>query len=238
MTKKQIIFSITAFFAALIITLIAAFPLNAVASKIIEDTTAKNRIDLRYDKINVTFFGAAASNIQTGNLVIKNIELDYNPVGLLFKKITFKANSPAFMLTGRLKGSSLNADIKASVSGIAQITGITGSGTVNGKIEYNIKDEKGIVNLESPNKVSVNHPLMSVSVDSLNGQADINKNKLTIKNLSAKGVNSLNVTGYIDLNKQKIDTSILNINGEASMGSYPLKFALTGPARAPKFSIK
>ena len=35
MTKKQIIFSITAFFAALIITLIAAFPLNAVASKII-----------------------------------------------------------------------------------------------------------------------------------------------------------------------------------------------------------
>ena len=231
MTKKQIIFSITAFFAALIITLIAAFPLNAVASKIIEDTTAKNRIDLRYDKINVTFFGAAASNIQTGNLVIKNIELDYNPVGLLFKRITFKADSPAFMLTGRLKGSSLNADIKASVSGIAQITGITGSGTVNGKIEYNIKDEKGIVNLESPNKVSV-------SVDSLNGQADINKNKLTIKNLSAKGVNSLNVTGYIDLNKQKIDTSILNINGEASMGSYPLKFALTGPARAPKFSIK
>ena len=208
MTKKQIIFSITAFFAALIITLIAAFPLNAVASKIIEDTTAKNRIDLRYDKINVTFFGAAASNIQTGNLVIKNIELDYNPVGLLFKRITFKADSPAFMLTGRLKGSSLNADIKASVSGIAQITGITGSGTVNGKIEYNIKDEKGIVNLESPNKVSVNHPLMSVSVDSLNGQADINKNKLTIKNLSAKGVNSLNVTGYIDLNKQKIDTYI------------------------------
>ena len=103
MTKKQIIFSITAFFAALIITLIAAFPLNAVASKIIEDTTAKNRIDLRYDKINVTFFGAAASNIQTGNLVIKNIELDYNPVGLLFKRITFKADSPygKFWSTGR-----------------------------------------------------------------------------------------------------------------------------------------
>ena len=115
---------------------------------------------------------------------------------------------------------------------------MTGSGTVNGKIEYNIKDEKGFVNAESPNKVSFNHPLMPVAVDSLQGQADINKNKLTIKNLSAKGANSLNVTGYVDLNKQKIDTSVLNINGEASMGNYPLKFALTGPARAPKFSIK
>lgn len=238
MTKKQIIFSITAFFAALIVTLIVTFPLSSVASKIIADTVEKNKIDLRYDKINITFFGATASNIQTGPLVIKNVTLDYNPLGLLFKRVSFKADSPAFILSGKLAGSNLNADIKASVAGIAQITGMTGSGTVNGKIEYNIKDEKGIINIESPNKVSFNHPLMPVSVDSLQGQADINKNKLTIKKLSAKGANSLNVTGYVDLNKQKIDTSVLNISGEASMGNYPLKFALTGPARAPKFSIK
>lgn len=238
MTKKQIIFSVLAFFAALILTLIVTFPLSSVASKIIADTVTKNKIDLRYDKIDITFFGASASNIQTGPLVIKNVELNYNPLGLLFKKISFKADSTAFMLTGKLSGNELNADIKASVAGIAQITGMTGSGTVNGKIEYNIKDEKGIVNVESPNKVSFNHPLMPVAVDSLKGQVDINKNKLTIKNLSAKGANSLNVTGYVDLNKQKIDTSVLNINGEASMGNYPLKFALTGPARAPKFSIK
>lgn len=238
MTKKQIIFSIMAFFTALILTLIVTFPLSAVASKIIADTVVKNKIDLRYDKIDISFFGATASNIQTGPLVIKNVTLDYNPVGLLFKRISFKADSPAFILTGRLTGNDINADIKASVAGIAQIAGMTGSGTVNSKIEYNIKDEKGIINIESPNKVSFNHPLMPVAVDSLNGQADINKNKLIIKNLSAKGANSLNVTGYIDLNKQKIDTSVLNINGEASMGSYPLKFALQGPARAPKFSIK
>ncbi len=238
MTKKQIIFSIIAFFAAFILTLIVTFPLSSVASKIIADTVTKNKIDLRYDKIDISFFGATASNIQTGPLVIKNIELNYNPVSLLFKRISFKADSPAFMLTGKLTGNDLNADIKASVAGIAQITGMTGSGTVNGKIKYNIIDEKGVVNVESPNKVSFNHPLMPVAVDSLKGQADINKNKLTIKNLSAKGANSLNAAGYVDLNKQKIDASVLNINGEASMGNYPLKFALTGPARAPKFSIK
>ena len=51
MTKKQIIFSIIAFFAAFILTLIVTFPLSSVASKIIADTVTKNKIDLRYDKI-------------------------------------------------------------------------------------------------------------------------------------------------------------------------------------------
>lgn len=238
MNKKRIIFSIIAFLCALIVTLIVTFPLSAVASKIIADTVEKNKIDMRYDNINITFFGADASNIQTGPLTIKSIKLDYNPIGLLFKRVAFDVQSPAFMVTGKLSGSDLTADIKASVAGIAQIAGMTGSGSVSGKIVYNINDEKGSINLTSPNKVTFSHPLMPVAVDSLQGQADINKNKLTIKNLSAKGANSLNVTGYIDLNKQKIDTSVLNINGEASMGNYPLKFSLTGPARAPKFSLK
>ncbi len=238
MTKKQIIFSIIAFIIALFITLIITFPLNAVASKIIVDTVTNNKIDLHYDKINITFFGASASNIKTGPLTIKNIELNYNPLGLIFKRISFKADSPAFILTGKLSGNKLNADIKASVAGIAQISGMTGSGSINGAIEYNIKDEKGTINILSPNKVSFNHPLMPIAVDSLQGMADINKNKLNIQNLSAKGTNSLNVTGYVDINKQRIDTSVININGEASMGNYPLKFNLAGPARAPKFAIK
>ena len=89
MSKKKIIFSILAFFAALIVTLIITFPLSAVASKIISDTVTKNKIDLRYDKIDITFFGASASNIKSGPLVIKNIELDYNPIGLIFKRISF-----------------------------------------------------------------------------------------------------------------------------------------------------
>ena len=55
MNKKRIIFSIIAFLCALIITLIVTFPLSAVASKIIADTVEKNKIDIRYDNINITF---------------------------------------------------------------------------------------------------------------------------------------------------------------------------------------
>ncbi len=238
MTKKQIIYSIIAFICAFLITLIIKFPLNTVASNIISNMVTKQKIDIRYDTINVTFFGSTATNVKTGPLVIKNVELDYNPIGLLFKRVGFKVDSTAFVLEGSLKGNKINADVKASVAGLAQIGKMTGSGTVNGSLFYNIKDEKGKIELDAPKKVSFNHPLMPVTVDSLKGLAEIDKNKLSITKLEATGDNSLNITGFVDLNKKRIDTSILNLDGEVSMGNFPLKFSLTGPAKKPSFSIK
>lgn len=237
MNKKQIIFSVIAFFAAFLITIIIKFPLNAVVTNIITDTVQNKKIDIRYDSINVTFFGATATNVKTGPLVISNLELDYNPLGLLFKRVAFKADSTAFNLTGKLSGSKVNADIKGYIATLAQMGNMTGSGSFNGNFTYNIKDETGKITLDAPNKVTFNHPLMPIAVDNIKAEADINKNKLTINNFSATGSNSLKVTGFIDLNKQKIDTSILNIQGEASMGNFPLKFTLTGPARMPKVAL-
>lgn len=237
MRKKQIIFSIIAFFTAFLITIIIKFPLNSVVTNIITDTVQNKKIDIRYDSINVTFFGATATNVKTGPLVISNLELDYNPLGLLFKRVAFKADSTAFNLTGKLSGSKVNADIKGYIATLAQMGNMTGSGSFNGNFTYNIKDETGKITLDAPNKVTFNHPLMPIAVDNIKAEADINKNKLTINNFSATGSNSLKVTGFIDLNKQKIDTSILNIQGEASMGNFPLKFTLTGPARMPKVAL-
>lgn len=238
MNKKKIIISVIIFLCVFLVTLIIKFPLNAVASNIIANTVKNKKIDIRYDSINITFFGANAKNVKTGPITIKNIDLDYNPLGLLFKRVAFNATSDAFILQGRLAGNNINADIKASVSGLANLANMTGSGSFNGNITYNIKDEKGSINIDAPNKIAFNHPLMPLQVDSLKGSADINKNKLTISELSATGDNTLKVTGYVDLNKQRIDTSVLNIQGQASMGNMPLNFSLTGPARMPKISLK
>lgn len=238
MTKKQIIFSAVAFLITLIITLIITFPLNAVATKIIADTVNNKKIDIRYDNINITFFGTNISNLQTGPLIVKKITLDYNPFSLLFKRIFFNAESSAFILDGAINGNKVNANIKVSVAEIGQIIDVKGSGSIQSSIEYNMKEEKGIINVESPSKITFNHPLIPLFTDSLQGQANINKNKLTINNLSATGNNALKIEGYIDINKQQIDSSVLNINGEAAVGNYPIKFSLTGPARSPKISIK
>lgn len=237
MNKKRIILSVIVFLCAFLITIIIKFPLNAVASNIIADTVKKRKIDIRYDSIDVSFFGAAATNVKSGPMVIKNIELDYNPLGLLFKRVTFKAQSDAFVLNGKFAGNDLTADVKVSIASLAQMANMTGSGSFTGSLNYNIKDEKGSLTIDAPNKVSFTHPLMPLQVDNLKANADIDKNKLTINDFAATGQNTLKVTGYVDLNKQKIDTSILNIKGEASMGNFPLKFTLTGPARMPKVAI-
>lgn len=237
MNKKRIILSVIVFLCAFLITIIVKFPLNAVVSNIIADTVKNRKIDIRYDSINVTFFGSTATNVKSGPIVIKNIELDYNPLGLLFKRVSFKAQSDAFILNGKLSGNNLNADVKVSIASLAQMVNMTGSGSFTGNITYNIKNETGKINLDAPNKISFNHPLMPLQADNLKANADIDKNKLTINDFSATGQNTLKVTGYVDLNKQKIDTSILNIKGEASMGNYPLKFTLTGPARMPKVAV-
>lgn len=238
MGRKKIILSIVVFLCAFLITLIIKFPLSAVASNMVTDIIKARKLDVRYDSLNITFFGADAKNVKTGPVVIKTVELDYNPLGLLFKRVAFKAQSDAFVLNGRLAGNSLNADVKVSVAGAAQLANMTGSGSFTGNLTYNIKDEIGQLNIDAPNKITFNHPLMPIEADNLKGSADINKNKLTIKNLSATGTNSLKVTGYVDLNKKTIDTSILNIQGEASMGNFPLKFSLTGPAKRPQISVK
>lgn len=237
MNKKRIILSVIVFLCAFLITIIIKFPLNAVVSNIIADTVKNRKIDIRYDSINVTFFGSTATNVKSGPIVVKNIELDYNPLGLLFKRVSFKAQSDAFILEGKLAGNNLNADVKVSIASLAQMVNMTGSGSFTGNLTYNMKNETGKINLDAPNKISFNHPLMPLQADNLKANADIDKNKLTINDFSATGQNTLKVTGYVDLNKQKIDTSILNIKGEASMGNYPLKFTLTGPARMPKVAV-
>lgn len=237
MNKKRIILSVIVFLCAFLITIIIKFPLNAVVSNIIADTVKNRKIDIRYDSINVTFFGSTATNVKSGPIVVKNIELDYNPLGLLFKRVSFKAQSDAFILEGKLAGNNLNADVKVSIASLAQMVNMTGSGSFTGNLTYNMKNETGKINLDAPNKISFNHPLMPIQADNLKANADIDKNKLTINDFSATGQNTLKVTGYVDLNKQKIDTSILNIKGEASMGNYPLKFTLTGPARMPKVAV-
>lgn len=238
MSKKKILLSIIVFLCAFLVTIIIKFPLSAVASNIITDIVKARKVDFRYDSLNITFFGADAKNVKSGPIVIKTLELDYNPIGLLFKRVAFNAQSDAFVVNGKLAGNNLNVDAKVSVAGVAQIANMKGSGSFTTNLTYNIKDETGKLNIDAPNKITFNHPLMPIEADNLKGSADINKNKLTIQNLSATGTNSLKVTGYVDLNKKTIDTSILNIQGEASMGNFPLKFTLTGPARTPQISIK
>lgn len=232
--KKKIALCVAIFLGAFIVGVIAFMPFGAIASKYIIQTASKNNIDLRFDTLNIGFFGAEMTNIKTGNMVVDNVALKYNPVGLIFKRFSFNAKSPFFIADGKMAGDEVTADIRGSVASIAGLAKCTGSGSVNVKGKYNLATKEGSVDLSS-GAITFAHPLMNVEADSLNGNAGIKGNLITVSNLSAKGKTSLEGKGTVVLNTKKIEFSTLDLEGKAGMMGMDLNFKVQGAAYSPRF---
>lgn len=240
MSKKKIIFSIIAFLISFIFAVIMFFPVTPIAEKYIKDIIMKNKIDLRYDKMEITFFGAEVTNIRTGPVVIRKITLDYNPIGLLFKNVKFDINSSLVSARGEFSNNTLTSTIKASVGEIAKVAGggAEGSGTINGSINYSVDKKQGNITLQSAGAVNIKHQLITLELESVKGNAKIVDKTINIENLSATGKNTLNVSGSVTINPAALNASVLNIAGSASMNNFPIKFKLNGPARSPNFQLQ
>lgn len=240
MSKKKIILSVVAFLVSFIISVIIFFPITPIAEKYIKNIITQRNLDLRYDKMNITFFGADVTNLRTGPVVIKKITLDYNPIGLLFKNVKFNVTSNLINAKGEFSNNTLTSTIKSSVAEIAKVSGsgAEGSGTINGSINYSVEKKQGEINLQSTGAVNIKHQLITLELETLKGIAKINNNVVNIEKLSATGKNTLDVTGSISINPAVLNSSVLNISGTASMNNFPIKFKLNGPARSPSFQLQ
>lgn len=240
MSKKKIILSVVAFLVSFIISVIIFFPITPIAEKYIKNIITQRNLDLRYDKMNITFFGADVTNLRTGPVVIKKISLDYNPIGLLFKNVKFNVTSNLINAKGEFSNNTLTSTIKSSVAEIAKVSGsgAEGSGTINGSINYSVEKKQGEINLQSTGAVNIKHQLITLELETLKGIAKINNNVVNIEKLSATGKNTLDVTGSISINPAVLNSSVLNISGTASMNNFPIKFKLNGPARSPSFQLQ
>lgn len=232
--KKKIIASVTLFLVAFVIGVLAFMPFGVIATKYIIQEAAKNNVELKFDTLDIGFFDAKMTNIKSGNLVVDNVELKYNPIGLIFKRFSFKAESPLFIADGKMAGNEITADIKGSVPAIAALASCTGSGSLDVKGKYNIVTKEGNVDISS-GAVTVTHPLMLVETDSIKGVADIKGNLITIGNLSAKGKTSLEGKGTVSVNTKKIEFSTIDLEGQAGLMGMNMNFKLQGSAASPRF---
>lgn len=233
MTKK-IIFSALTFLGAFVVGILIFFPISQVASKYISSAVSKGNIDLRYDALDIGFFGAQVTNLKTGNLAVDKIIVKYNPIGAIFKRFSFEAESPLFMAGGKMAGDTITADIKGSVAGLAKLGNFNGSGSVDVKGKYNINSKEGSVEVSS-GAVSFAHPLMNVEADTLSAKAGIKGNIITIDNVEAKGKTTLDGKGTVVLNTKKIEFSTLDIQGKAGMMGMNMNFKIQGSASSPRF---
>lgn len=231
---KKIIFSALTFAGAFVVGILIFFPISQVASKYIKGFVDKESIDLRYDVLNIGFFGAQVTNLKTGDLTVNKIIIKYNPIGALFKRFSFEAESPLFIAGGKMAGDTITADIKGSVAGLAKLGNFDGSGSLDIKGKYNINSREGSVEVSS-GAVSLAHPLMNVEADELKAKAGIKGNIITIDNVAAKGKTALDGKGTVVLNTKKIEFSTLDIQGKAGMMGMNMDFKIQGPASSPRF---
>ncbi len=233
---RKIIFSSAVFLFSALLGLIVFFPLNQVAEKAIKSYVSLNRLEFAYDEMNITFFGADIRGIVSKDLIIDEIKVNYNPIGLLLRRLSFEAESPFFLAEGRMAGNNLEAEFTASVGAIAELLKTEGSGSFTTNIAYNVKSGDGDITLDS-GAITLVHPLINVDVDSVEGDATIVSNKLTINTAEAVGSTSLSAEGTININPNVIDMSLLDIRGTASLSGLTVPFTLVGTAKRARLNI-
>ncbi len=233
--RKKIILSSIAFIVSLFLSLIIFVPYSQIAVKIVNNLIKENNIDVSYNKLEINLFGAEVTKLKSKNFEVDKINLSYNPISLLLKRVSFSAESDLFNANGKFASNTLNADIVASVAGIAKMYGFSGGGRVNANIKYNIDKKTGDITLDSGN-ISFKHPLMNIEADSLSASASAQNNIITINEAKINGKTSLDAKGNITLNLSKINHSILNISGKAGLMGMNLNFRLTGNMSAPQFT--
>ena len=232
---KKIALSAAAFIAAFIIALIIFMPYTQIASKVIDDIVTKRKIDIRYKTLDVGLFGAEITGLATGDITVDKLTVNYNPIGLIFKKLSFNADSPLFIAEGELSGNEVTANVRASVASISKMVGFDGGGSLNADILYNINSGEGSALLKS-GSVSFIHPLMKIEADSLNGEVAIKDNMITIPQIKATGKTTLDAKGSITLNNKKIEHSLMDISGTAGIMGMNMNFRLSGNFISPKFT--
>lgn len=233
---KKVSALIATFVLSMIIGVVIFFPLNAVATKVISNVIMTNGLDFRYRELDITYFGAMATGLESKDLRIDKVTLGYNPLGLLFRNIDFKATSPLFLAEGDLSGSTVTADVVASIGNIANLIKVDGSGSVNALITYNASDGNGDINITS-GAITLKHPMVSLDISTFEAVGVVTSNVLTITKAEAKGNTSLTATGTVNINTTNPDMSILNISGNIGMGSINLPFTLKGVAKNARFTI-
>ncbi len=229
-----------------VIVLIILFPYNEVATKYINENLDKLPIKISYETLNISPLGSEIEDISIDNkLNIDVVELSYNPITAIFRRIGFDIISDLFIATGKLKGSTVETDIRLSLDTLtklipAKATGagdFSTTGAVNLGIEYLIDNMSGNINIDS-SALTVVTPFMTLDIDSLTANASLNGNTLKIDSIKATGKSQLEGSGVITLNMKSLIDSSIDIKGTVNLSGLKSGFRLTGRFRNPSFKLQ
>ena len=243
---KKILLSILTFVVSSVIVIIILFPYTEVATKYINDNIDKLPVKIAYGTLNISPLGAEIENISIDNqLNIDIVELSYNPITAIFRRAGFDIISDLFIANGKLRGSTVETDIRLSLDSLtklipAKATGgaeFNAKGTLNLGVELLIDNMSGNINIDS-SALTVVTPFMTLDIDSLTATASLESNTLKIDSIKATGKSQLEGSGVINLNMKSLIDSSMDIKGTVNLSGLKSGFRLTGRFRNPSFKLQ
>jgi len=220
--KKYILYFIT-FIIIFIITFILLFPYNTLSKYLLN-----KYIFLKYK--NIVSYQNIDSNIERTKITnihlyiddkpfnIKSIIINHNPIKLCQKEISIYVNPLKLILF--LKKDDQQILYRANWR-LDTLTHYMKDKIINGLIHingnFNYVNKIGIIHLNS-NNLSLKDKTLNLNLKHIVGNISINRNKVTIKELSAQGSPRLDIKGSIILNSNYISMSPINIRIKVS---YP-----------------
>jgi len=193
---------------------------------------------LTYSDLDLGLFGGEIRDIIINNEIkIDHLNISYNPISLIFLRVSFNLESDYLVANGKFKSNTLTIETEADLEPILELVGIEAIGTLHINGTYFLDNMSGNLIIDS-GAIAFTHPLMKVEADSLQLISEFKGFLLKINSFKTTGKSVIDAAGIISFNSKNIKDSILDIKGKMDVIGIKSNFELRGNFSKPDFKLK
>lgn len=193
---------------------------------------------LIYSDLDLGLFGGEIRDIVINDQIeVDHLNISYNPISLLFLRVSFNLGSDFLVANGSFKSNTLSAETELDLNSISDLIGIDAIGAMNVNIDYFLDNMSGNIAINS-GSITIAHPLMRVEADSLHLTAELKGFLLKINSFKTTGQSVVDASGIISFNPKNIRDSILDLKGNMDIMGIKSNFEIRGTFAKPDFKLK
>jgi hypothetical protein len=235
--KKKIALSAGLSIITFIISLWLMFPYKPLVTGLINDVSKNAGIQISYSSLESGPFSTVINDLEVEGIPVGKTRIGYGLIRLLTMSVsldsegyvnlesvlsqddsTFSLTTQAAIVNSFITDASLSGELKAE--GMANMT--SESGDVKASI----------------GSITFNTPVGEMTVEDVNAEVALVKNKLAVKKLTSGGSTAVDLAGEIRLNRRNLFNSFVNLKGTVTLFGSKKKLTLKGSGLNIRSEIK
>ncbi|PLX68502.1 MAG: hypothetical protein C0603_04940 [Denitrovibrio sp.] len=235
--KRKIVLSSTVFIITLIAFIWIMFPYDKIAVVAISKIQSTSKVKINYSQVSSGAFSTKISNLEVDDIPVGNVTLHYSPLTFISRSVSVDSVGT---INGTAKLSEKHVEVDLDINP-AIINSLTKEAEFSGKLALRGEgaplDMSLTAHIDS-DKVGINTPIGKLDFESVSTELTLEKNTLTIVQLTSKDDMALNLNGTIILNMRRPEISVSNIKGRVNVLGTQKNITLKGRLNNIKPSIR